>query len=157
MTETPRNFNTAICTANPAKLSHRIRNLSFWRTLCLDVTGIVRRFGNLYCSKIDESFHLSLRPLSLHLQTPVGTFAAGFSNAVSVSTHFQSRPPWRPPLTSNQTTGTQHRGSATMTTQYECGSVSCARAVLSGLMACGSWSVAVHISKRQITLKMTHA
>ena len=42
-------------------------------------------------------------------------------------------------------------------TQYECGSVSCARAVLSGQMACGSWSVAVHISKHQITLKITHA
>ena len=41
-------------------------------------------------------------------------------------------------------------------TQYKCGSVSCACAILSGQMACASWSVAMHTSKHQITLKITH-
>ena len=44
-----------------------------------------------------------------------------------------------------------------MMTKYECESVSCARAVLSGQMACGSWSVAMHMSKHQITRKIKHA
>ena len=64
----------------------------------------------------------------------------------SVSTHFQGGPQQRPPLTNNQAVGIQHRCSATMITQHGCGSVSCARAVLSGQVACGSWSVAMHIS-----------
>ena len=41
-------------------------------------------------------------------------------------------------------------------TQCGCELVSCARAFLSGQMACGSWSVAVHISKHHIALKIKY-
>ena len=41
--------------SNPAKLSHH--------------AGIVRRLGHLRSARIGESFHLSLRLLSLHFQT----------------------------------------------------------------------------------------
>ena len=134
------------CTANPAKLSHRFERNR------LKFTGVVHRLGNLRSAKIGESFHLSLRLLSLHLQTllehlllvyqlltelselpehlshllgrHIAQSSESLNPPVSVSTHFQSRPQQRPPLASNQTTGVQHRGSATMMTQHERGSVS---------------------------------
>ena len=86
-----------------------------------------------------------LLELPEHLSRLIGRHIAQSSESlnprVSVSTHLKSRPQQRPPLANNQTTGVQHRVYATMLTQYEYGSVSCARAVLSGQMAHESWSV----------------
>ena len=94
-----------------------------------------------------EDFHMSLSLLSLNLETLLehlllihqlltellelskhlghrpGRHVAQSSESlyprVSVSTLLQSRPQWRPPLASNQTTLIQHQGSATMMKKYE--------------------------------------
>ena len=67
--EALRSLDTKLVPPTRPSFLITLETLSSWKLFCLKVTGIVRRLGNLRSAKIGESFHLSLRLLSLHFQT----------------------------------------------------------------------------------------
>ena len=69
LTETPRSLDTKLVPPIRPSFLITLETFHLGKRFCLKVTGIVRRLGHLRSAEIGESFHLSLKLLSLHFQT----------------------------------------------------------------------------------------
>ena len=67
-TETPQSLDTKFVPPIQPSFLITLKTFHLVKRFCVKVTGIVRRLGHLRSAKIGESFHLSLRLLSLHFQ-----------------------------------------------------------------------------------------